>query len=304
MISDELREYAETPDRFAPVPAGSSVTRFADERICVIQGATWAGISGVRVREEELDEVIDLVHELVPADKRQTWWIGPSARPENIVELLEARGFRSRTPASNAMALTSPPPETPPGIEVRRVETYDDFVASREVQWDAFETPDDRREAQRAHMRSEFDESIEHGTPLTFLAMLDGKPAATGMALPSERGVFLIAGSTATWARGHGLYRALVRARWDYAVERGTPALVTEALIDTSYPILRRLGFAEVCTIRRLEETAASSSGESRRPRTAGRTQRRRSGSNCVPDASCRRRTASSCGRRRGRAGR
>jgi hypothetical protein len=123
------------------------------------------------------------------------------------------------------------------------------------VQWDAFEAPDERREQQRPHMRTEFEEAMQHGTPVTFLAMLDGKPAAAGMALPSDRGVFLIAGSTAKWARGHGLYRALVRARWDYAVERGTPALVTEALLDTSYPILQRLGFAEVCTIHRLEET-------------------------------------------------
>jgi hypothetical protein len=257
MISDELREYAETPDRFAPIPEGSSVTRYADERICVIQGPTWAGITGPCVREEELDEVIALVHELVPPDKRQTWWIGPSARPENIVELLEARGFRPAAdgPECRAMALTSPPPEPPAGIDVRRVETFEDFTASREVQWDAFEIPEERRELQRAHMRNDFDEAIAHGTPVTFLALLDGRPAATGMALPSDRGVFLIAGSTATWARGRGLYRALVRARWDFAVERGTPALVTEALIDTSYPILQRLGFVEICTIRRFEET-------------------------------------------------
>ena len=258
MISEELREYAETPDRFSPVPAGSSVTRYADERICIIQGPTWAGISGIRAaNEHELDELIALVHELVAADKRQTWWLGPSARPKNIVELLEARGFRPAAdgPELRAMTLTVPPPKTPARIEVRRVETFEDFVASREVQWDAFETPEDRRAQQRPHMRDEFDESIEYGTPLTFLATLDGKPAAAGMALPSSRGVFLIAGSTAPWARGRGLYRALVRARWDYAVECGTPALVTEALIGTSYPILQRLGFAEVCTIRRFEET-------------------------------------------------
>ena len=59
------------------------------------------------------------------------------------------------------------------------------------------------------------------------------------MALPSERGVFLIAGSVAPWARGRGVYRALVRARWDFAVAQGTPALVTEALASTSYPILQ-----------------------------------------------------------------
>jgi hypothetical protein len=258
MIDAALREYAETPDRFAPIPAGSSVSRFADERICVIQGPTWAGVSGPRVRdEEELDEVIELVHELVPADKRQVWWLGPTARPENIIELLEARGFRVAEdgPECRAMVLTSEPPESAPGIEVHRVETFEDFAASRQVQWDAFAVPEKRRELQREHMRSEFEEAMEYGTPLTFLALLDGKPAATGMALPSDRGVFLIAGSTATWARGRGLYRALVRARWDYAVERGTPALVTEALIDTSYPILQRLGFSEVCTIRRFEET-------------------------------------------------
>ena len=256
MITDELREYAETPDRFAPVPEGSSVTRFDDGRICVIQGTTWAGISAPRFREEELDEVIALVHELVPAGKQQAWWVGPSAQPANLVELLLVREFQPAEDGSElrAMVLTSAPPELGSGIEVRRVETFESFAAAREVQWDAFKVPEDRRDLQRAQLRDEFAETMEHATPVTFLAMLDGRPAATGMAIPSDRGVFLIAGSTATWARGRGLYRALVRARWDYAVERGTPALITEALIDTSYPILQRLGFTEVCTIRRLKE--------------------------------------------------
>jgi predicted N-acetyltransferase YhbS len=62
------------------------------------------------------------------------------------------------------------------------------------------------------------------------------------------------AGSTAVWARGRGLYRALVRARWDDAVERGTPALAVMANPDTYYPILERLGFEDVCTVQRLED--------------------------------------------------
>ena len=66
--------------------------------------------------------------------------------------------------------------------------------------------------------------------------------------------MFLIGGSTAEWARGRGVYRALVRARWNYAAARGTPALVTDADPATSYPILRSLGFEDVCTIRRLED--------------------------------------------------
>ena len=257
MITDELREYAETPDRLAPIPEGSSVTRFDDGRICIVEGTIWASISGLRAEEHELDDVIAVVHERVAPDKRQVWWIGPSATPTNAVELLEARGFHpdDEGPEVRALVLVSPPPAPEQGIVVRRVETYQDFVASREVQWNAFRTPEDRRALQRKHLRRDFEESIEHGVPVGFLALLDGKPGGTGLAIPSERGVFLIAGSTAPWARGRGLYRALVRARWDYAVERGTPALVTEALVDTSYPILQRLGFTEVCTIRRLVET-------------------------------------------------
>jgi predicted GNAT superfamily acetyltransferase len=62
------------------------------------------------------------------------------------------------------------------------------------------------------------------------------------------------AGAVLERARGRGVYRALVRPRWDDAVARGTPALITEANPGTSYPILKRVGFVDVCTIRRLED--------------------------------------------------
>jgi hypothetical protein len=137
---------------------------------------------------------------------------------------------------------------------VRLVETFEQFAAGREIQWEAFATPAERRARNRVRLQEDFDESQRLGVPVGFLASLDGRPAATALAIPSERGVLLIGGATATWARGRGLYRALVRARWDYAVARGTPALVTHAVPNTSYPILRRLGFREICTIRRLED--------------------------------------------------
>lgn len=107
------------------------------------------------------------------------------------------------------------------------------------------------------------------GLPVGFLALLDRQPAATALAVPSERGVLLIGGATADWARGRGLYRALVRARWDYALARGTPTLVTHAAPDTSYPILRRLGFEHVCAIRRLEDRPSAISSGSKRAANA-----------------------------------
>jgi predicted N-acetyltransferase YhbS len=256
-ISRRLREYAETPDRYARVVPGSSVSRFDDGRVCVIQGATWASVSGPNVAEDEVEALLAEVRSLIPADKVTTWWIGPSARPTSVVERLAALGLgqpSDHVSRLSALVRTEEPAAIPDGIAVHRVETYDDFVAAREVQWDAFETTEERRAVSRPRLRQDFDESMQHGIPVGFLATLDGETAAAAMSIPSERGVFLIAGAVAPWARGRGLYRALVRARWDDAVARGTPALVVQANPDTSYPILRRLGFEEVCEIRRLED--------------------------------------------------
>jgi hypothetical protein len=174
-----------------------------------------------------------------------------------VFERLEALGLGmpvDRTPLLHALALTSEP-SAPSDVDVQRIETLEQFAAARELQWEAFDTPETRRTLDRPRLREDFEESQSGGIPVFFLATIDRRPAGTALAVPSDRGVFLIGGSTAEWARGRGVYRALVHARWEYAVERGTPALVTHAKPDTSYPILRRLGFEEVCTIRRLEDT-------------------------------------------------
>ena len=52
-------------------------------------------------------------------------------------------------------------------------------------------------------------------------------------------------------ARGRGVYTSLVHARWDEAVERGTPRLVVGAG-SMSAPILLKLGFEEIGAIRLL----------------------------------------------------
>ena len=233
-LTPETLEYAETPDRFATVIAGSSVSRFDDGQVCVIQGPTWASVSSVHVAEDEIEALVAQAHELVAPGKKCTWWLGPSVRPTDLPERLLEHGLTTAdVPLVKALALVDEPPRIPDEIDVHRIASFEDFIAARDVQWEAFSTPEDGRARQREHLRSDFDESMELGVPLGFLARLDGRPAAAALAVPSDRGVFLVAGSTASWARGRGLYRALVRARWDYAVERGTPALVTQAVPDT-----------------------------------------------------------------------
>jgi hypothetical protein len=254
LIDDALREYAETPDRFAFIPPGGAVERHDDGDVCVLQGPTWAAVSAVRTND--VDAVVERVRSLVAVDKEQVWWLGPSVEPADLHAQLVARGFaepNDRGHTLHAVALTSEPPEAP-GVEVRRIESWEDYLASREVQWEGFDVSPERQAKQEPHFRRDFEDSIVGGGLLGFLALANGRPAATALAVPSERGLFLIAGTTAQWARGRGLYRALVRARWDAAVARGTPALVSMAIPETSYPILKRLGFEEVCVMRRLAD--------------------------------------------------
>ena len=63
-----------------------------------------------------------------------------------------------------------------------------------------------------------------------------------------------------------GRYRALVAARWEDAVARGTPVLVTQAGA-MSRPILARLGFREVCEIRILARPVRPVGGRIRHAR-------------------------------------
>jgi hypothetical protein len=255
-LSPSLREFAEVPGRFTEIPPGISVERFADERVCILQGSTWALIAGVNTSADDLDNLVAEVRSRVPQDKEPSWDLGPSTRPESAHEHLSRNGFRTPRdghPMVFALALTTEP-NAPRDVEVLRVETFDQYKTAREIAWEAFDQPEDRRTKERARLRQDFAEQARTNNPAAFLAMSDGKPAAVASAVRASRGVFLIGGATARWARGRGLYRALVRARWDYAMSLGTPALATHAVPETSYPILRQLGFEEVCKIHRLED--------------------------------------------------
>jgi hypothetical protein len=121
-------------------------------------------------------------------------------------------------------------PEGPEGATVTQIETFEQFAEAAGLRWDAFATPEERRDKNRSRLHDDYEESRRFVVPVGFLACVDRRPAGTGNALPSDRGVFLVGGSTAAWARGRGIYRALVRARWDDAVARGTRARVTEAV--------------------------------------------------------------------------
>ena len=149
-------------------------------------------------------------------------------------------------PRSAAMAAVAAPPPGPPGVVARRAAHFEEFLAAQLISADAFAMDEPMRQAfeERAKRLWPF-VSANDETAAMFVALLDGEIVASAGALFGKTSVHLSGGGTRPERRGRGAYTALVRARWDAAVARGTPALTVTAGA-MSRPILERLGFSVV----------------------------------------------------------
>jgi GNAT superfamily N-acetyltransferase len=257
-IPAELREFAEHPGPHLAWDNGGKIVLHRRERMCVVVGPTFGVVTAVNAQPGDGASILAEARELIPAGVKTDWYFGPSTRPVDIADELLALGLREPDDGSgtlHALLLDHEPAGVPPDVETHETATMADFAAGDEVRMEAFGFTEDEREHERGFRATYYDEYLrmKHRSTVGFVATLDGRVAGAATALLSERGLFLIGGATAPWARGRGVYRALVGARWRYAVERGTPALTVHAIHDTSSPILRRVGFKEICTMRSLE---------------------------------------------------
>jgi hypothetical protein len=144
------------------------------------------------------------------------------------------------------MVAIEPPPPGPDGVTAREVKTVEELRVGRAVASGAFHlSEDDRRAFEDA--TADAWRMLQRGlSPArTFVAIVDGEVVGCSEAVFGDVAVHLLGGSTREDMRGRGVYRSLVRARWEAAVARGTPALTVEAG-STSRPILERLGFTTV----------------------------------------------------------
>jgi GNAT superfamily N-acetyltransferase len=240
----DVLELAENANTYTPL--GPRDERVVNERFVLWMGRGnepgWNVAQRFRLQPDEIGAVREEIHRLLRARGRTacTWEVGTHATPVDLVERLLALGLvdDEPTPLAVGMVLTEPPAQAAPEVEVRRAESDEEHLAAARIAAIAFggpvptEAPRDR-----------------DPNNIVYLAYIDGEPVARGSGSFSKRGATLFGGSTLPEARGQGAYRALVAARWDDAVARGTPLLVTQAS-PMSRPILAQLGFREVCEIR------------------------------------------------------
>ncbi len=247
-----IRELAENANTYTPLAPDEE--RIANERYVISFGAGtdphFTVVQRLRLGDDDVDDAVDEIRGLVAARGRRacTWEVGDSATPPGLVDLLLARGCEpDREPLAMGMVLTEPPADTAPAVDARRVRTLAEYEDAIRIAHTAFEMPP--ASTAEALARAERDFAREGDEWTTYLAFLDGRPVARATAQFTEHGVLLFGGATLPEARGRGVYRALVRARWNDAVAHGTPVLVTHAG-SMSRPILRSLGFREVAQVR------------------------------------------------------
>jgi hypothetical protein len=241
---------------FTPSAPGSTVVSNTRFTLRTSSDGGRLTVQRIRLRGDEIDDALEAARSFmrVTGATAASWWLSEHSTPADVESRLLERGLFSVEGdyLIDGLLLTSPPLAAATGIDVHVVRDAEEFVAVVGAQDDAFGTPDSERQDSAA-LVDQYE--LERGSDAVALfgAWIDGRAAGGGRALFSPRGVFMAGGSTAPWARGRGVYRALVRARWDAAVSRGTPALAVQAGA-MSAPILPGLGFEKVCSFRRLKD--------------------------------------------------
>jgi hypothetical protein len=241
---DPILELAENANSYTPL--GPTDERDFNDRYFLWIGRGdepgWNVAQRFRLQDDEVERVREEIHARLRARGRTgcTWEVGTHATPSDLVERLLALGLvdDEPTPLAVGMVLTDAPAQSATDVEVRRAETDEEHLAASRIAAIAFGGP----------VPTEISPDRDPNN-VVYLAYVDGEPVARGSASFSEHGVTLFGGSTLPEARGRGAYRALVEARWQDAVARRTPVLVTQAS-PMSRPILAQLGFREVCEIR------------------------------------------------------
>jgi hypothetical protein len=207
----------------------------------------------------DVPAVADEVHELLRArGRRQVAWSAPNGSA--LHEVLSGLGM---TPYADppledqytALALVRPPRGADhPDVSVREATSDEDFEMSTDLAVRVFSFSDEDAEGLRRHMRARCALRRTDGAPTrNYVAFIDGELVGEAQSTFTDVGTALTGGGVLESARGRGVYRQLIAARWDAAVARGKPALTVQAGA-MSAPRLVKLGFEQVAVMAVLRD--------------------------------------------------
>jgi GNAT superfamily N-acetyltransferase len=253
-VSEAIRRLALHP--FSEVQLGTGFT-FVErpEFVLLLHPEAFAMV--VEPRALAPDSVSTAVAEVRQAVREHgashvVWLLGPD--DVALGESLTAAGLRNAEapgfePVERVFVLTQPPGGTwPSDVTVAPVSSLEEFREASRVQGEAFGLPLEARQRAEAEIEQRWADASSSPGFISMNAMADSEVVGTAMAGLSDSGINLFGAAVLEPARGRGVYRALLHARWRMAVERGTPALTIQAGL-MSAPIVEHLGFEEIAQL-------------------------------------------------------
>jgi hypothetical protein len=252
VAAPRLAEFAEAPGLWLP-DDGQRELIALDGLTVALYGDSWT-VEGIRLRSGAVDRTVREVRELARARRRRevSWWLSGRSKPGDLEQELLARGLVPDESEQELTTLTiDRPPNGEPEVEVRRVQSFDDYLRAVEIDWEVFDVPRSQRAARRAAAPDVWRRQMELGNVVYHLARVGGEPAGFARTVLTPAGGLMLGGATLRRARGRGVYTSLVHARWAEVAARGAPGLGTAAG-SMSGPILRKLGFTEHGRVRLL----------------------------------------------------
>jgi GNAT superfamily N-acetyltransferase len=181
------------------------------------------------------------------AGREVEWKVYSHDGPPGLGAALNAAGWADDGPETFLvldLEETQPPYDPPSGVAVRAVTDETGAADLVAVSNAAFGREEPWRLAQLIGR-------LEDPTQALFVAYDNGRPVSSGRLelAPGKAFAGLYGGGTVPDYQGRGAYRALVAARAAEARRRGHRFLTVDAR-ETSRPILERLGFKPIATIR------------------------------------------------------
>jgi hypothetical protein len=174
------------------------------------------------------------------------WWrLSEFTRPAGLEPELLARGaglVDRMDVLALPLAAGVPDLGVPEDVEVRRVTDEQTVRDAIVIGNDAF-GGDDPTAEQLASALAEVERGLADDSSGRWVAYVGGRPAGTGGYTLAGDVCRLWGGSTHGTLRGRGAYRAVLEARLRAARAAGASLALTHGVVDTSSPILRRIGF-------------------------------------------------------------
>ena len=191
-----------------------------------------------------VDEVSDHVRSW--GRPKVSWWVSEATRPADTEAILLDRGAELvETVEVLAYDMTDAAPAipVPPGVTTEVVQDQRSVRAELAVWEEVWSEPHPTDDDAVTKRVEDAQRELAGRTGFQVVALVDDMPASAGGCTLADGAARLWGAGTRPAFRGRGAYRAVLARRLELARDWGATLALVKGRVETSGPILRRVGF-------------------------------------------------------------